>query len=78
MIVTTLDLEDETKRLIQEGWVQMTAISQPVQMAALAVEMAVRAVKGEKIPAETLTQSTMVTKSTLSTVDLSGQTCPKP
>ena len=78
VIVTTLDLEDETKRLIQEGWVQMTAISQPVQMAALAVEMAVRAVKGEKIPAETLTQSTMVTKSTLSTVDLSGQTCPKP
>lgn len=78
VVVATLDLEDETKRLIQEGWIQMTAISQPVVMAELAVQRAVQAARGERIPPETLTQSTMVTKNTLAAVDLSGQTCPKP
>ena len=77
VIVTTLDLEEETVRLIREGWIQATAISQPVTMARLAVENAIKAARGEQIPKETLTQSTMVTKNTLPSVDLSGQTCPK-
>lgn len=76
VVVTTLDLEEETIRLMREGWVQMTAVSQPVTMARLAVRRAVEAVQGKIIPKETLTQSTMVTARTLDSVDLSGQTCP--
>lgn len=76
VVVTTLDLEVETERLMKEGWVQMTVVSEPVRMARLAVRAAVDAAKGKKVPKETLTQDTMITKDTLGLVDLSGQYTP--
>ncbi|MDH3234044.1 MAG: sugar ABC transporter substrate-binding protein [Alphaproteobacteria bacterium] len=75
MVVTT-DMEVETQRLIDEGWIQATVVSQPVTMARLAVQRAIEAVEGKEIPAETLTQATMITKDTLNNVDLSGQEVP--
>ena len=68
--------EDETKRLIEEGWIQATVVSQPVTMARLAVQRAIEAAEGKEIPKETLTQATMITKSTVNGVDLSGQEVP--
>ena len=75
MVVTT-DMEVETQRLIDEGWIQATVVSQPVTMARLAVQRAIEAAEGKEIPAETLTQATMITKDTLNNVDLSGQEVP--
>jgi ABC-type sugar transport system substrate-binding protein len=76
VLVLTTDMEDETKRLIDEGWIQATIVSQPVTMARLAVQRAVEAAEGKTIPKETLTQATMITKATADGVDLSGQTVP--
>ena len=69
-------METETQRLIDEGWIQATIVSQPVTMARLAVQRAVEAAEGKAIPKETLTQASMITKSTVNGVDLSGQAVP--
>lgn len=76
VLVLTTDMEVETQRLIEEGWIQATIVSQPVTMARLAVQRAIEAAEGKTIPKETLTQASMITKSTVSDVDLSGQTVP--
>lgn len=76
VLVLTTDMEVETQRLIEEGWIQATIVSQPVTMARLAVQRAIEAAEGKTIPKETLTQASMITSSTVSSVDLSGQTVP--
>jgi ABC-type sugar transport system substrate-binding protein len=76
VLVLTTDMEKETKRLIDEGWIQATIVSQPVTMARLAVRRAIEAAEGKDIPKETLTQASMITKSTVNDVDLSGQAVP--
>lgn len=76
VLVLTTDMEQETQRLIEEGWIQATVVSQPVTMARLAVQRAIEAAEGKTIPKETLTQASMITKSTVSSVDLSGQAVP--
>jgi ABC-type sugar transport system substrate-binding protein len=76
VIISTMDLEVETDRMIRDGWIQVTVVSQPVEMARLAVRRAIEAAEGKEIPAETLTQESMITKATLAGVDLSGQEVP--
>lgn len=76
VLVLTTDMETETQRLIDEGWIQATIVSQPVTMARLAVQRAVESAEGKSIPKETLTQASMITKSTVNDVDLSGQSVP--
>jgi ABC-type sugar transport system substrate-binding protein len=76
VLVLTTDMEVETQRLIEEGWIQATIVSQPVTMARLAVQRAIEAAEGKTIPKETLTQASMITSSTVKDVDLSGQTVP--
>jgi ABC-type sugar transport system substrate-binding protein len=75
VIVVTTDMEPETERLITNGWIHATVVSQPVTMAELAVQRAIEAAEGKLIPKETLTQASVITKSTVDTVDLSGQEC---
>lgn len=50
VMVLTTDMEVETRRLINDGWIQATVVSQPVTMAELAVQRAVEAAEGKKIP----------------------------
>jgi ABC-type sugar transport system substrate-binding protein len=69
-------MEVETQRLIEEGWIQATVVSQPVTMARLAVQRAIEAAEGTIVPKETLTQASMITKPTVANVDLSGQAVP--
>ena len=76
VMVLTTDMEVETQRLINDGWIQATVVSQPVTMAELAVQRAVEAAEGKKIPKETLTQASLITKNTVDAVDLSGQAVP--
>jgi hypothetical protein len=45
-------------------------------MAELAVQRAVEAAEGKKIPKETLTQASLISKNTVDAVDLSGQADP--
>jgi ribose transport system substrate-binding protein len=76
VIVVTTDMEVETQRLIEEGWIQATVVSQPVTMARLAVQRVIEAAEGKSIPAETLTQATLISRPTVNDVDLSGQEVP--
>lgn len=76
VMVLTTDMEPETKRLIEEGWIEATVVSQPVTMARLAVQRAIEASEGQSIPKETLTQASLISKTTVEAVDLSGQTVP--
>ena len=76
VIVTTLDLEVETERLMKDNWCQMVVVSEPVRMARLALRAAVDAAKGKEVVKEILTQDSMITKYTLGKVDLSGQQTP--
>lgn len=76
VIVTTLDLEVETERLMKSNWCQMTVVSEPVRMARLALRAAVDAAKGKEVTKEILTQDSMITRYTMGMVDLSGQQTP--
>ena len=76
VMVLTTDREVETRRLINDGWIQATVASQPVTMAELAVQRAVEAAEGKKTPKETLTQASLISKNTVDAVDLSGQAAP--
>lgn len=76
VLVLTTDMEPETERLIKDGWIAATVVSQPVTMARLAVQRAIEASEGKAIPKETLTQATMITKANMGVVDLSGQAVP--
>ena len=76
VIVTTLDLEVETERLMKDNWCQMVVVSEPVRMARLAIRAAVDAARGKEVVKEILTQDSMITKYTLGKVDLAGQQTP--
>ncbi len=76
MVVTT-DMEVETQRMIGEGWIQATVVSQPVTMAKLAVEHVIAAAEKKPVVKSELTQATMITAATVNDVDLSGQECAK-
>lgn len=77
VLVVTTDMEVETQRMIKEGWIQATVVSQPVTMARLAVEHAIDAAEKKPFPKEELTQASMITAGTVGDVDLSGQECGK-
>jgi ABC-type sugar transport system substrate-binding protein len=77
VIVVTTDMEVETERMIKEGWIAATVVSQPVTMAELAVKHAIDAAENKPFHKTELTQPTMITKSTVGDVDLSGQECNK-
>jgi len=77
VIVVTTDMEIETERMIKDGWIQATVVSQPVIMAKLAVQHAIDAAEKKPIAKTELTQASMITASTVSGVDLSGQECSK-
>jgi ABC-type sugar transport system substrate-binding protein len=77
VLVVTTDMEVETERMIKEGWIQATVVSQPVIMAKLAVQHAIDAAEKKPIAKTELTQASMITASTVSGVDLSGQECHK-
>jgi ABC-type sugar transport system substrate-binding protein len=61
--------------MIKEGWIQATVVSQPVTMAQLAVKHAIDAAEKKPFQKIELTQASMITQSTVSSVDLSGQEC---
>ena len=77
VLVVTTDMEVETERMIKDGWIQATVVSQPVVMAKLAVEHAIAAAEKKPVAKTELTQASMITASTVSGVDLSGQECGK-
>jgi ABC-type sugar transport system substrate-binding protein len=77
VLVVTTDMEVETERMIKDGWIQATVVSQPVIMARLAVQHAIDAAEKKPIAKMELTQASMITASTISNVDLSGQECSK-
>jgi ABC-type sugar transport system substrate-binding protein len=77
VLVVTTDMEVETERMIKDGWIQATVVSQPVIMAKLAVQHAIAAAEKKPIAKIELTQASMITASTVSGVDLSGQECSK-
>jgi ABC-type sugar transport system substrate-binding protein len=77
VIVATTDMEVETERMIKEGWIQATVVSQPVTMAELAVKHAIAAAEKKPFPKTELTQASMITANTIGDVDLSGQECKK-
>jgi len=75
VIVVTTDMEVETERMIKDGWIQATVVSQPVTMAGLAVKHAIAAAEKKPYPKTELTQASMITQTTVGDVDLSGQEC---
>jgi ABC-type sugar transport system substrate-binding protein len=77
VLVVTTDMEVETERMIKDGWIGATVVSQPVTMAKLAVQHAIAAAEKKPVAKSELTQASMITASTVSDVDLSGQECSK-
>ena len=77
VLVVTTDMEVETQRMITEGWIEATVVSQPVTMAKLAVEHVIAAAEKKPVAKSELTQASMITAPTVSDVDLSGQECSK-
>jgi ABC-type sugar transport system substrate-binding protein len=77
VLVVTTDMEVETERMIAEGWIEATVVSQPVTMAKLAVAHVIAAAENKPVAKSELTQASMITAPTVKDVDLSGQECSK-
>ena len=65
VIVGSIDINEDTNKLIQEGWVDVAIISPPVQLAKEAISTVVKLAKNEEVPKEWWVPSLTVTKDNL-------------
>ncbi len=77
VIVTTVDYNDDTERLVREGWISAAMVQTPVLMGRWGIRVAILALEKKPIPEKLFTPTYVVTKENVDQVDLSGVRQPK-
>jgi ribose transport system substrate-binding protein len=77
VIVTTVDYNDDTEKLVREGWISATMVQTPVLMGRWGIRVGVLALEKKPIPEKLLTPTYVVTKQNADTVDISAVRQPK-
>jgi len=77
VIVTTVDYNDDTEKLVREGWISATMVQTPVLMGRWGIRVGVLALEKRPIPEKLLTPTYVVTKENADTVDISAVRQPK-
>lgn len=75
--VTTVDYNDDTEKLVREGWISAAMVQTPVLMGRWGVRVAILALEKKPIPEKLLTPTFVVTKDNADTVDITAVRQPK-
>lgn len=74
--VLGFNMSDQTKRLFEEGWISVLGLSRPVDMARQSMELAVKLVKGEKVPEMTWIYHDLFYRDMMDVIDLKPNSVP--
>lgn len=77
VIVTTVDYNDDTEKLVREGWISATMVQTPVLMGRWGIRVAILALEKKPIPEKLFTPSYVVTRENADQVDISAVRQPK-
>jgi ribose transport system substrate-binding protein len=77
VIVTTVDYNDDTEKLVREGWISASMVQTPVLMGRWGIRVGVLALEKKPIPEKLFTPTYVVTKENADTVDISAVRQPK-
>ncbi len=72
VIVTIVDYNDDTERLVREGWISAAMVQVPVTMGRWGIRVAVLALEKKPIPPNLLTPIYVVTKDNADQIDVTG------
>ncbi len=77
VVVTTVDYNDDTERLVREGWISAAMVQTPVLMGRWGIRVALLALEKKPIPDKLLTPTYVVTKENADSVDITAVRQPK-
>jgi len=77
VIVTTVDYNDDTERLVREGWISAAMVQVPVTMGRWGIRVAILALEKKPIPDKLFTPIFVVTKENVDKVDITAVRQPK-
>ncbi|HEV8640804.1 MAG TPA: TMAO reductase system protein TorT [Methylomirabilota bacterium] len=77
VIVTTVDYNDDTEKLVREGWISAAMVQVPVTMGRWGIRVAILALEKKPIPDKLFTPIFVVTKETADQVDITAVRQPK-
>jgi ABC-type sugar transport system substrate-binding protein len=77
VVVTTIDYNDDTERLVREGWISAAMAQTPVLMGRWGVRVALAAIEKRPIPDKLFTPNYVITKDNADQVDISAVRQPK-
>jgi ABC-type sugar transport system substrate-binding protein len=77
VIVTTVDYNDDTERLVREGWISAAMVQTPVLMGRWGIRVAIHALEKKPIPEKLFTPTYVVTRENADSVDITAVRQPK-
>ncbi len=77
VVVTTVDYNDDTEKLVREGWISAAMVQTPVLMGRWGVRVALLALEKKPIPDKLFTPTYVVTKENADKVDILAVRQPK-
>ena len=77
VIVTTVDYNDDTEKLVREGWISAAMVQVPVTMGRWGIRVAILALEKQPIPEKLFTPIFVVTKENADQVDITAVRQPK-
>lgn len=77
VVVTTVDYNDDTERLVREGWISAAMAQTPVLMGRWGVRVALAAIEKRPIPDKLFTPNYVITKDNADQVDITAIRQPK-
>lgn len=77
VIVATVDYNDDTEKLVREGWISAAMVQTPVLMGRWGIRVGVLALEKKPIPEKLFTPTYVVTKENADSVDISAVRQPK-
>lgn len=70
VVITTVDYNDDTERLVREGWISAAMAQSPVLMGRWGIRVALAALQKQAIPEKLFTPNFVMTKDNADTIDL--------
>ncbi len=77
VIVTTVDYNDDTERLVRQGWISAAMAQTPVTMGRWGIRVAMLALAKQPIPEKLFTPTCVITKENADQVDIGAIRQPK-
>ncbi|MBI4247348.1 MAG: TMAO reductase system protein TorT [Candidatus Rokubacteria bacterium] len=77
VIVTTIDYNDDTEKLVREGWISAAMLQTPVTMGRWGIRIALLALAKKPVPDKLFTPTYVATKDNADSIDITAVRQPK-